>query len=168
MKRLILNIVSALTSPKAVEAFSNAGLVAPATTDIYLGQPAEPDFEFALPAIFVDYNADYNNELAYIYVHVLQEYAEDTEGFCPVQQEGLLHLDYLTIVKRLLKGLKTRPVFGALKVHTEVPTVSDAYYWHTLTFSCTIESDLDVDDKYINAEKYVYTLEKGKLQLPQR
>lgn len=166
MKTLIENILTALTDQRAAQLFSKYGLTPPAVDDIYLGQPDDPDCEFALPAVFVDYNADFTNETCHLYVHVLQDYMQDTDNICPARDEGMSHLDFLKVVRHLLRGLRTPPMFGPLQMETEVPVTSDAYYWHTLTLGCTMNVDADTEPKYVMTDGYVdYDVERGRLKI---
>lgn len=123
--------------------FTEAGVSVPQTVDVYLGQPSAPDqFEFALPAVFVDYSADYDAELLYVYLHVLQDFGDDTENFAPNSSEGLSYFRFLTVLKRCLKGIKTPPVFGALKLYQETPVQTEFFNYHTLAFRCTLNTSL--------------------------
>ena len=134
--------------------------------DVYLGQPTAPDqFEFALPAIFIDYSADYNAEIFYLYLHIIQDFAEDTENFAPNRSEGLKFNDYLTVVKSLLNGLRVRPVFGALHLYQETPTQTEYFYDHTITFRCTLNTDLYArNSNLIDAQPILAKVEKGHLK----
>lgn len=164
MKALIENILTALTDDRANQLFQQYGLTPPAVDDIYLGQPDDPDCEFALPAVFVDYNADFTNETCRIFVHVLQDYMQDTDNLSPVRDAGMQHLDFLKVVRHLLRGLRTPPMFGALQMEMEAPVVSDAYYWHTLTLSCVMKVDADTEPKYVMTDGDVdYDVERGRL-----
>ena len=72
------------------DAYMSQGLSKPETIDVYMGQPLAPDqFEFGLPAIFIDYMADYKNETLYVYLHVLQNYSENTENYAPDRVRGM-------------------------------------------------------------------------------
>lgn len=147
-------------------AFTESNLIAPLTIDTYQGQPIAPEqFEFALPAIFIDYMADYNNEKLYIYLHVLQDYAEDTENFAPNSAKGMRFNAFLTVIKRLLNGLRIGGAFGVLKLHQELPVQTEFFYYHQLTFVCTLNNDLYARTvKYIDANPVVPVFENGKLK----
>ena len=147
-------------------AFTRKNFIAPQTIDTYQGQPIAPDqFEFTLPAIFIDYMADYNSEKLYIYLHVLQDYTEDTENFAPDRANGMRFNEYLTTIKRLLNGVRLGGAFGALKLHQEVPVQTEFYYYHQITFACTLNNDLYAQtQKYIDATPVVPVLENGRLK----
>lgn len=147
-------------------AFTESNLIAPLTIDTYQGQPIAPEqFEFALPAIFIDYMADYSNEKLYIYLHVLQDYAEDTENFSQDRANGMRFNEFLTTIKRLLNGMRIGGAFGALKLHQELPIQTEFFYYHQLTFVCTLNNDLYARTvKYIDANPVVPVFENGKLK----
>lgn len=164
MRTILDRIIEQITSNP--EAFTSQGLIAPQTVDIYLGQPIAPDqFEFALPAIFIDYMADYNNNLVYIYLHVLQDYSEDTESYAPDRENGMRFNDHLMTIKRLLHGLRSSRPFGVLRLYQEAPTQTDYFYYHTITFCCKIETDLYVEtEKYVDAGPVEVDVQHGRLK----
>lgn len=164
MKQAIDNII--LRIAENSEAFTQRNLIAPQTMDIYLGQPTAPDqFEFDLPAIFIDYMADYANEKLYFYLHVLQDYEEDTEHFAQNRADGMRFNDYLTVIKRLLNGVKMGGAFGVLKLYQELPVQTEFYYYHQITLACNLYTDLYAqEDKYIDAEPVSVFIEHGTLK----
>ena len=147
-------------------AFTEKNFIAPQTVDTYQGQPLAPDqFEFVIPAIFIDYMADYSNEKLYFYLHVLQDYTEDTENFAQNRANGMRFNDYLTTIKCLLNGMRIGGAFGALKLHQEVPVQTEFFYYHQITFSCSLNNDLYAQkQKYVDATPVVPVLENGRLK----
>lgn len=147
-------------------AFTEKNFIAPQTVDTYQGQPLAPDqFEFVMPAIFIDYMADYSNEKLYFYLHVLQEYTEDTENFAQNRANGMRFNDYLTTIKCLLNGMRIGGAFGVLKLHQELPTQTEFYYYHQITFSCSLKTDLYAQAvKYVDVNPVSVYVDHGKLK----
>lgn len=164
MNTVIDKIMQRIEDNSAV--FTRKGFLAPQTIDTYQGQPIAPDqFEFTLPAIFIDYMADYNSEKLYIYLHVLQDYTEDTENFAPDRANGMRFNEYLTTVKCLLNGMRIGGAFGVLKLHQELPTQTEFYYYHQITFSCSLKTDLYAQAvKYVDVNPVSVYVDHGKLK----
>ncbi len=164
MKAYINHIIETIMAHSAD--FENAGLTPPATIDIYMGQPARPeDFEFALPAVFIDYSADYDGETLDVIVHVLQDFGADTENFAPQRVNGLDFVKYLSVLKKCLYGLKMRPVFNPLRLYQETPMPPDFYYYHQLTFRCNINTTLYCElERYVDVEPVLPVLENVRLK----
>mgnify|MGYP003592875089 FL=1 len=56
--------------------FTDNGLPAIAFIDMYMGQPLNPEeFEFILPAVFIDYSIDWQQELIQVDAHILTEFS---------------------------------------------------------------------------------------------
>lgn len=148
------------------DVFISQGLSMPDTIDVYMGQPLAPDqFEFGLPAIFIDYMADYKNETLYVYLHVLQNYSEDTENYAPDRVRGMCYNDFLTTIKCLLNGLRIGKTFGVLKLHQETPEQTNDFYYHKITFSCSIKTDLyAISERYIDTSPVAASVHAGRLK----
>ena len=146
--------------------FENAGLTPPQTIDIYMGQPTnQDDFEFALPAVFIDYSADYDGETFDLILHVVQDFGADTENFSPEREKGLSFITFLSVLKRCLYGVKMLPVFKPLRLYQEVPMPPDLYYYHLLTFRCNFDTDKYSDiARYVDVSPVVPVLEDGRLK----
>ena len=146
--------------------FTAAGVLPPQTIDVYMGQPNNPeDFEFTLPAVFIDYSADYDGEVLDIQLHVVQDFLDDTENFAPQRDEGLRFVTFLSVLKKCLYGLKMRPVFGVLKLYQETPMQTDFFNYHLLTLSCSFNSDLYAETElYTDVEPVSAVLENGRLK----
>lgn len=60
MKQLYKSIQQLFRQPETIETFAALNLYAPAFIDLYNGQPESPDdFEFTIPALFLDYSIDW-------------------------------------------------------------------------------------------------------------
>jgi len=164
MKDYINHIIETIEAHSAD--FTNAGLTPPATIDIHMGQPARPeDFEFALPAVFIDYSADYDGETFDLYLHVVQDFGADTENFAPQRDMGLDFIKFLSVLKKCLYGLKMKPVFGPLRLYQEVPMQPDFFYYHMITFRCSFSTAFYSEtDRYIDAEPVRPVIDKVRLK----
>ena len=159
--------------------FTAAGVLPPQTIDVYMGQPNNPeDFEFTLPAVFIDYSADYDGEVLDLQLHVVQDFLDDTENFAPQRDNGLRFVTFLSVLKKCLYGLKygvpkelrshgvsVRPVFGVLKLYQETPMQTDFFHYHLLTLRCSLNSDLYAEmELYTDVEPVSAVLENGRLK----
>ena len=162
MERIINKITEVLEAQKTL--FVNSGLESIETIDIYKGQPESPEkFEFGIPAVFIDYNINYDQELAYIILHALYEDDNETENYSPQRNEGLKYITFLKLIKRCLKGVKLPPVFGALKLSEDTPTQSGDFNYHQITFECSYHEELDNEGKFVDVE-ISGVLEGGKIK----
>ena len=99
----LYNAITAALQKKAAQ-FNVLGVNPPETFDIHLGQELNPEeFEFALPAIFYDYSTDFVGGYVYVYLYIVQDYADDTENFAINRDNGIRFFDLLTAVKRKFK-----------------------------------------------------------------
>ncbi len=163
MNRVFKKIQDVLTSN--TQKFANAGVQAPETFDIYMGQPSSPGaFEFFNPAIFFDYNIDYDQGLCYIYLHCVQDFGADTENFAEHQDDGLKYIQYLKVVKRCLNKIRPGKPFGPLRLYQDVPVISEYYFYHQITLRCSVDADFDDDDIYIDVPDVTYSLESGHIR----
>lgn len=146
--------------------FEKAGLEPPQTIDIYMGQPNNPDdFEFTLPAVFIEYAADYDGETFDLILHVVQDFGTDTENFSPERTKGLEYITFLSVLKRCLYGLKMRPVFNPLRLYQETPMPPDFFFYHTLTFRCNFDTELySEQSRYTDVSPVIPVLENGRLK----
>ena len=146
--------------------FEQAELTPPQTIDIYMGQPNHPeDFEFTLPAVFIEYAADYDGETFDLILHVVQDFGADTENFSPERNNGLNFIDFLSKLKQCLIGLKMLPVFKPLKLYREIPVSSDLYHYYQIIFRCNFDTDKYSDiARYVDVSPVVPVLENGRLK----
>lgn len=163
MNRVFKKIQDVLTSNTAK--FLDAGVQPPETIDIYLGQPSAPGaFEFFNPAVFFDYNIDYDQGLCYIYLHCLQDFGADTENFAAHQDDGLKYIEYLKVIKQCLNKVRPGKPFGALKLYQDIPVQSEYYLYHQITLRCSVDTGLDDADIYIDVPDVTYTFKDGRLR----
>lgn len=157
MKRLIDNIQQTLQAGRQL--FLDNDVKPVAHFDLFYNQPSMPDtMEWNCPAVFLDYMLDYDNERAYIYLHCIYEDMEETDNAELNRDYGLKYLTFLKLIKHLLKGLKTPPIFSALQLYQDSPMQSEYFHYHTISFSCSLLDDLDDDfPKYINVDLSDYT-----------
>lgn len=157
MKRLIDNIQQTLQAGRQL--FLDNDVKPVATFDLFYNQPSAPDgFEWDFPAVFLDYMLDYENERAYIYLHCIYEDVEETDIRETNHNYGLQYLTFLSLIKHLLKGVKTPPLFSALQLYQDSPVQSEYFHYHTISFSCSLLDDLNDDfPKYINVDFSDYT-----------
>ena len=131
-----------------------------------MGQPNHPeDFEFTLPAVFIEYAADYDGETFDLILHVVQDFGADTENFSPERNNGLNFIDFLSKLKQCLIGLKMLPVFKPLKLYREIPVSSDLYHYYQIIFRCNFDTDKYSDiARYVDVSPVVPVLENGRLK----
>jgi hypothetical protein len=162
MYRIYNKILETLNEKASV--FEGEGLPVPAVVDVFAGQPSNPEqFEFALPAVFFDYSADYEGETLYVYLHVLTDFMEDTENIAPNRNKGLDYFRFLNLVKRCIKGIKIPPVFGALLLYQETPVQTEYFNYHQLTFRCALHDELDEHFPKYRDEEFESQFSNGKL-----
>lgn len=115
------------------------------TVDMYSGQPDNPElFEFTAPAVFVDYNIDWEKGSAAIKrgvlnltLHIITDPAPGTESWSHNKEEGLRRLMYYTLILELIEGVRTDNV-GSLYAISEQPEKTDYFDYHTITFQAVI------------------------------
>lgn len=148
------------------EDFVNAGVTPPQTIDVFMGQPSNPEeFEFTLPAVFIDYAADYDGEVLDVQLHVVQDFLDDTENFAPQRDKGLQFITFLSVLKKCLYGLKMRPIFGMLRLYQELPMQTEFFNYHLLTLRCSFDSEQYVEHQlYLDVEPIRVVLEDGRLK----
>lgn len=106
--------------------------------DVYMGQPLNPEeFEFTLPAVFIDYGIDWGQELLRIEAHVVSDFGWETDNKSLKRAEGLEYLRLLALVRRLIKGVRTAGT-GQLRPRSETPRTTDYYHYHVLSFEASI------------------------------
>lgn len=146
MKNLYLKIIE--TFEKNRERFAESGLLSVETIDLYDGQPDEPNnFEFTCPALFVDYDIDWERGgssrkqgVVNVEVHVLTHPGTGTESFNPSLPEGLQKLEYYELIAELLEGVCTDNI-PPLALIGEKPAITDYFCYHVLKFNTTIYRD---------------------------
>jgi len=108
-----------------------------------MGQPINPEeFEFTLPAIFFDYNIDWNIGVINIDAHVVSEFEEDSGSIFENKELGLNYLKTLAICRYLITNQCTDYI-TRLKPYSERPAVTDCYHYHILSFQAQIEDYID-------------------------
>lgn len=143
MKELYTAIQDLFKQKETVKVFNGKKLRVPEFIDLYNGQPEEPnEFEFTLPALFIDYSIAWDRagtmrkgELT-VEVHVLAEPGEETDNL-NVPLSGLDKVDYYETISDLLEDLSTSET-SKLVLKGEKPVATDYFNYHLLTFSCTI------------------------------
>lgn len=143
MHNLYQAIVDKFESKKAL--FSDALLEPIQTIDFYMGQPATPNaFEFSLPAIFIDYAIDWENNTITVEAHCLSEFMEDTENFSTKREQGLEYMRRLAITRSVLTNTSTQFITG-LKPTTERPATTEYFHYHVLSFRAAIQPYTDIN-----------------------
>lgn len=144
MNRIIRKIQDWMSSNK--EYFTKLGLKAPATVDVFMGQPEKPEqFEFEIPALFIDYQLDYASERGYLYIHALYDMDADSENYEQTPEEGMQYIQYCKQIKRILRGRKTVNSAGPLLLYLDTPMTANNFHYHRLDFEFAIYNDLDED-----------------------
>lgn len=125
------------------EWFTRNGLLPIATIDMYMEQPVKPnEFEFILPAIFIDYNIDWNEGIITVDAHCLSEYLEDTENFAANITSGLNYVKSIAVVRHIITNTKT-DFISCLKPQGERPATTDYFHYQILSFKANIEDYID-------------------------
>jgi len=123
--------------------FTNNDLPEIAFVDVYMGQPINPEeFEFTLPAVFIDYNIDWAQGFITVDAHVLSEFAEDSGSPFKKKDEGISYLKTLAICRHILTGIKTDYI-SRLKPLSERPATTEYYHYHILSFQANIQDYID-------------------------
>lgn len=143
MKELYTAIQDLFKLKETAKVFNGKNLRVPEFIDLYNGQPEEPnEFEFTLPALFIDYSIAWDRagtmrkgELT-VEVHVLAEPGEETDNLNDTLL-GLDKVDYYETISDLLEDLSTSET-SKLVLKGEKPVATDYFNYHLLTFSCTI------------------------------
>ena len=112
MKQLYKSIQQLFRQPETVETFTALNLYAPAFIDLYNGQPESPDdFEFATPALFIDYSIDWEKagtmrkgQLT-LEVHVLTDPTPETDSLAD-SPDGLEKIDYYETVSKIFPPVR--------------------------------------------------------------
>lgn len=143
MKELYTAIQELFRSERVLAAFHDIGQTPPEYIDLYNGQPEEPqEFEFATPALFVDYSITWDRSGAMrrgeltLEVHVLTDPTPETDNLQEALQ-GMEKVTYYETVSDLLEDMATSETSG-LVLKGERPVSTDYFNYHMLTFSCTI------------------------------
>lgn len=115
------------------------------TVDMYSGQPDNPElFEFTTPAVFVDYNIDWEKGSSAVKrgvlnltLHIITDPTLGTENWSHNKEEGLRRLMYYALILELMEGVRTDTV-GSLYAISEQPEKTDYFDYHTITFQTSI------------------------------
>lgn len=143
MHNLYEAIVAKIEAKKSL--FINNELPTIEVVDLYMGQPIAPgEFEFTLPAIFIDYNIDWEQNIITIDAHLLADFMEDTENISEKRSLGLNYMRTVAIVRRILTNVST-PFITGLKPMSERPATTDYYHYHILTFRANILDYVDTE-----------------------
>jgi len=127
MDILLTTIQNTFNTNKQV--FTDKGLPAIEHIDMYLGQPDNPnDFEFTLPALFVEYSIDEDDDSKdpaqlRLYFHLLFE---------PM---GLQYIQMLNTVRYMLKDLRSENS-GPLKRNGQYSNVTPYYRYEIISMKC--------------------------------
>lgn len=141
MIQLFPKIQEAFENKKAL--FTDNALPEIAFVDVYMGQPITPEeFEFVLPAVFIDYSIDWNQNLINIDAHVLSEFGEESGSPFDNKAEGINYLKVLAICRYILTGIKTDNI-SRLKPLSERPATTEYYHYHILSFQANIQDYID-------------------------
>ncbi len=163
MNRIITGLQSLFETN--VNKFTTQGLVPPKTVDIYLGQTLNPEqFEFETPAIFIDFSIDYRNSVAYIYLHSILDFGEDSENFANDPDAGLNYIRYLKTIKRVVKGYRQGKPFGVFRLTQDNPVSQNLFHYHRIDIECNLYDDPE-EDQYELANLDV-DIERGTLIVP--
>lgn len=164
MIHLFEEILRTFDTNKAI--FERNNLPAFKTIDLYQGQPLDPQaFEFTLPALFVDYAIDYENEKITVEAHILNDYMEETANISAQRNNGLNYLRVIYLCRYLFSRVKTS-ASGFLRAVSERPMTTDNFQYHVLTFIAPIRDYIDTDlIKALNIQTEIEgVLNKGKIK----
>jgi len=140
MKFLYNKIIETITENQS--RFTEKGLTPPATVDLYAGQPIAPEmFSFSTPALFIDYNIEWEPGNAYVKrgkfilsLHVLVDPLPGMDDYDVQQTEGVKKMAYYDLLTDLLDGLSCEST-GTISLEKEVSHTVDFYNYHILTFT---------------------------------
>lgn len=143
MVQLFPKIQEAFEAKKAL--FTDNKLPENWFVDMYMGQPINPEeFEFSLPAVFIDYSIDWAMNIITIDAHVISEFEEESGSIFSKKDEGINYMRMLAICRNILTGIKT-DFITKLKPLGEKPATTEYYHYHILTFSGNIQDYVNLD-----------------------
>ena len=143
MVQLFPKIQEAFEAQKAL--FTNNKLPGNWFVDMYMGQPINPEeFEFSLPAVFIDYSIDWAMNIITIDAHVISEFEEESGSIFSKKDEGINYMRMLSLCRYILTGIKT-DFITKLKPLGEKPATTEYYHYHILTFSGNIQDYVNLD-----------------------
>lgn len=146
MQQLYQNFIAQIKADSG--RFTDLGLEPISTIDLYDGQPEAPDaFEFTLPAIFVDYEIDWERGAARQKrgvlswtVYIMTGPGAGTESWNKQINQGLRRLYYYDLVGELTEKVSADGI-GALCLVSERPMLTEYGALHVLTFNAPIVRD---------------------------
>jgi len=158
MENLYLKIIDKFNANKSLFIKHAAPIVQ--HIDLYRGQPLAPDrFElFGLPALFIEYNIDWERGKVTISAHVVTDSTQSTSSISPNRLTGLQIFKLYKVVKHLLKGLSSETT-GKLKLTSEHPIESDVVNYQVFDFEASI-IETPLEDKF--AEGTIESLNNNK------
>ena len=128
--------------------------------DLYRGQPLAPErFElYDLPALFLEYNINWESNLLTLNVHVVTDQTHSTASISPNRLTGLQIFTLYKVVKQLLNGLSSETT-GKLKLTGERPAEADVVNYQILDFTCSIEES-ELEEKFAQGTIEKLTIKK--------
>lgn len=145
MEEIYLKIIEAFEAKK--QWFTNAGLKPPKFVDFYFGQPDDPEqFEFVLPALFVDYSSTWTKE-GRVYAgqttlnfHAIPELAPTASNISARQSAGLKIITWYRLVRQVLDTV-TGENFADLLRGTESPAYTRDFKYHIMSYSTVMAEE---------------------------
>ncbi|PCH69407.1 MAG: hypothetical protein COC06_07630 [Bacteroidales bacterium] len=128
--------------------------------DLYRGQPLAPErFElYDLPALFLEYNINWESNLLTLNVHVVTDQTHSTASISPNKLTGLQIFTLYKVVKQLLNDLSSETT-GKLKLTGERPAEADVVNYQILDFTCSIEES-ELEEKFAHGTIESLNVEK--------
>jgi len=129
--------------------------------DLYRGQPLAPErFElYDLPALFLEYNINWESNLLTLNVHVVTDQTHSTASISPNKLTGLQIFTLYKVVKQLLNDLSSETT-GKLKLTGERPAEADVVNYQIIDFTCSIEES-KVEEKFTEVDIETLTVRKS-------
>ena len=150
MKNLYLKICDKFKERE--DLFVSKNIPAIRYIDLYRGQPLAPErFElYDLPALFLEYNINWEQNTLNLSVHVVTDQTHSTASISPNKLTGLEIFTIYQVVKHLLKDLSSTST-GKLKLTGERPAEADVVNYQIIDFTCSIEEN-EAEDKFAEVE----------------
>lgn len=145
MDILYKNMIQAFIDKKAW--FTDAGLPTPKLIDYYMGQPEHPDeFEFALPAVFMDYSIQWKKAgkiyegSPVIEFHCIppDEYPS-ASSISSRRDDGLKTILWYQTVAQVLDTVTTDHSTGLVRIN-ERPAITRDFNYHIMGYGCEIDA----------------------------
>lgn len=146
MDEIYTKLTAAFAKQSNIDRFTAKGLKPPKIIDFYQGQPEDPEnFEFVLPALFVDYRITSWTLQGKIYVgsaniqiHAIPEDAPSASNISRRMTEGLKPLQWYGLVRQVIDTI-TGETFSMLQRGPEDPLYTRDYVYHVLNFTCNVD-----------------------------